>query len=365
MRVIENMGGGQTIDPGWDAFVAEHPANHLLQASRWGALKARFGWTVERLALCEEGKILAGAQIMYRQAPGGWTLAYVPKGPIVDWNNEDAVNSMLAALREQAGRRRAFCLKLEPDLPDEPALAERLKQYVLHPSPQPGQPRATILVDLDREEDALLSSFKHKTRVNIRLAERKGVVVREGTAEDMPAFLELMHETARHSAFAILSDEYYRAGYELYGNGEHGGFYVATADDRVVAGLMVFISGRRAWNMYGGQSEVSRGLLANYPLRLRALRDARNKGCTTYDLWGIPDDAGLDLERDAAELASDRHDGCGVCTASRAALAGRWCVRVGTYDDTLNRPVYWLYTQANAVLERLWGETWHRKVRSG
>ncbi|MCB0065624.1 MAG: hypothetical protein KDD77_00665, partial [Caldilineaceae bacterium] len=30
--------------PEWDAFVAAQKHGHLLQTSRWGALKAAFGW---------------------------------------------------------------------------------------------------------------------------------------------------------------------------------------------------------------------------------------------------------------------------------------------------------------------------------
>ncbi|OQY22451.1 MAG: hypothetical protein B6I34_05820, partial [Anaerolineaceae bacterium 4572_32.1] len=62
-------------DARWDTFVTQSPAGHLLQSSRWGELKARFGWQVERLALEQGGELRAGAQILFRRLPLGRTLA--------------------------------------------------------------------------------------------------------------------------------------------------------------------------------------------------------------------------------------------------------------------------------------------------
>jgi hypothetical protein len=101
----------------WDAFVASSPHGHLLQTSHWGTLKAHFGWKVERLVLMDEGKIVAGALVHYRSLPlGVGRLAYVPMGPVVDWDNEELVFTLLATLRQAVQRRRSFSLKIEPSL---------------------------------------------------------------------------------------------------------------------------------------------------------------------------------------------------------------------------------------------------------
>jgi peptidoglycan pentaglycine glycine transferase (the first glycine) len=70
-------------DARWDAFVAAHPAGHVLQLCPWGTLKARFGWQAVRLALEQDGQLCAGAQVRFSHLPLGRSLAYVPKGPVM------------------------------------------------------------------------------------------------------------------------------------------------------------------------------------------------------------------------------------------------------------------------------------------
>ena len=55
MQLISNVDAEPLDDAAWGSFVAVSPNGHLLQTSRWGALKARFGWGVERVALTRWG----------------------------------------------------------------------------------------------------------------------------------------------------------------------------------------------------------------------------------------------------------------------------------------------------------------------
>src|SRR5512135_2930958 len=98
--------------PTWDAFVASHPAGHLLQTWAWGELKARFGWRALRLALVEAGRLVAGAQVLFRPVRPGFSLAYVPKGPLVDWADAAQTGALLDGLRAACQVRRSIFLKI-------------------------------------------------------------------------------------------------------------------------------------------------------------------------------------------------------------------------------------------------------------
>ena len=123
----------------WDALVAAGPQGHLLQSWAWGELKSRFGWRVQRFAV--EG---ACAQVLYRGLPAGLgSIAYVPKGPLLDWSDAAAARRLLEAIRLRARAQRAICLKIEPNAPEEPGraegsptLADRLATLGFRPSAQ-------------------------------------------------------------------------------------------------------------------------------------------------------------------------------------------------------------------------------------
>ncbi|MGD9047768.1 MAG: peptidoglycan bridge formation glycyltransferase FemA/FemB family protein, partial [Anaerolineae bacterium] len=191
----------------WDRLVAAAPNGHLLQSWAWGELKAGFGWRVQRLAVGD-----ASAQVLYRRLPGGLgTIAYVPKGPLVDYDALPSFRALLEAIRPLARQQGAIVLKIEPDEEDSPPLAEKLRSLGFQPSPQAVQPRRTILVDLDAEPDELLRRMKQKTRYNVRLAGRKGVTIRPGDEDDLPAFYRLMEATAQRDGFGIHTQAYYEA----------------------------------------------------------------------------------------------------------------------------------------------------------
>ena len=253
----------------WDESVAAAPGGHLLQSWAWGELKARFGWRVHRLAV--QGAL---AQVLFRSLPGGMgTIAYMPKGPLVDYGDVASFRALLDAIRPLAREQRAICLKIEPDLEDDPALAERLRALGFHPSPQVIQPRRTILVDLTADEDHILRRMKQKTRYNVRLAARKGVTVRAGSEADLPSFYDLMETTARRDGFGIHTRAYYEAAHRLFVAPGQGQFLLAEYEDQLLAGLVVLGlgGGRTACYMYGASSDEHRSRMPAYLLQWEAM----------------------------------------------------------------------------------------------
>src|SRR5512136_2397738 len=90
---------------GWDQFLSGYPQAHLLQTSAWGELKAGFGWRPERVTAGH-----TGAQILFRRLPLGFSLAYLPKGPLgTDWR------ALWPLVDRLCKERRAILLKVEPD----------------------------------------------------------------------------------------------------------------------------------------------------------------------------------------------------------------------------------------------------------
>ena len=83
----------------WDAFVAAQPHSHILQTSAWGELKSRFGWSADRIAVTHTDRIAAGALVLFRSLPLRLgTLAYIPKGPLLDFDDDETTGELLQGL---------------------------------------------------------------------------------------------------------------------------------------------------------------------------------------------------------------------------------------------------------------------------
>jgi peptidoglycan pentaglycine glycine transferase (the first glycine) len=325
----------------WDRFVAGHADAHVLQTRPWGALKAQFGWTDERVALARGDELVAGAQVLYRRLPGGLgRLAYVPRGPLVDWADGELVAALLAALDRTARSRGAIVLTVEPDLPDEAAHRERLRALGFRPAPFGGiQPRRTLVVDISPDEGEILAAMKSKTRYNVRLAGRKGVSVRGAGEGDLPAFNALMAMTAARDRFGVHAPAYYEAAYRLFVPRGWARLLLAEVEGGAVAGLMAFALPPRAWYFYGASGDAHREKMPTYLLQWEAMRWARSLCCTTYDLWGVPDEDEQTLEAEFTQ----RRDGLWGVYRFKRGFGGQLVRSVGAWDRVYAPLRYQLY----------------------
>jgi lipid II:glycine glycyltransferase (peptidoglycan interpeptide bridge formation enzyme) len=124
---------------------------------------------------------------------------------------------------------------------------------------------------------------------------RRGVQIRQGTADDLELLFQLYAETSQRDGFAIRPFSYYRDIWasvlrpdRLEGSAR-GYLLLAEFEGEAVAGLILLTFGRVAWYMYGASSARHRRHMPNQLLQWEGIRCARDAGCTLYDLWGAPD----------------------------------------------------------------------------
>ncbi len=254
-----------------------YTAPHILQTEAWGELKSAFGWKVERV---QAGTLWA--QILFRKLPLGLTIAYLPKPAKRLFGKNVKLGEEIDRLCK---KNKTIFLKVEPDEWEaDDQLDYQLEGWRIG---DPIQPPRTIVVDLRDSEEAILARMKQKTRYNIRLAARKGVQVRAWA--DVDAFYEMMQVTGGRDGFGVHSREYYRKAYQLFVRRGSAELLVAEYEGKPLSAVMVFISGNRAWYMYGASNNEERNRMPTYLVQWEAMRWAKNHGAELYDLYGVPD----------------------------------------------------------------------------
>ena len=332
----------------WDQALLSLPGAHILQTWDWGEFKSHWGWTAQRHLWLETDTPVAAAQILRRPIPHTpWSFLYVSKGPIFDYANGQLAQQVLADLESYARRARALFIKIDPDVirqcgepePDSPVAAEGkiildlLKQRGWRFSPEQIQFRNTVMVDLTPDTEAMLGAMKSKWRYNIRLAERKGVIVRPGTSADIPAFFEIYAQTAARDGFLIRPEAYYAELWQRFLEAGRAEIHLAEVGGDIVAGLVLFIFGHTAWYIYGASTDQHRKLMPNYLLQWTAICRAKERGCTCYDMWGAPD-------------VFDESDRMWGVYRFKQGFGGQTIQGLGAYDYPVNRPLYWAFTVA-------------------
>jgi peptidoglycan pentaglycine glycine transferase (the first glycine) len=266
----------------WDDLVLAS-GGHLLQTWRWGEFKSKFGWSADRI-LVRGRSGHAMAQVLFRQK-FGLSIGYIPRGPIVPDNDIEAIRNLAKALDKTARRRRALKVIVEPNL-ELPEAVVNLQP--LSVGPEHIQPSRTVKVDL-RDDDGLLQQMHQKTRYNVRMAQRRGVIAlrMKPTDEAVSVFYGLLQDTSSRNTFSIHDEAYYREFLRTFG--DDAVLLFASVEDRPVAGVIAVSCGEEAIYMYGASSTQHRAHGAGFYVQFEAMRWARDRGCKRYDLWGIPD----------------------------------------------------------------------------
>ncbi len=290
----------------WDTFIAEHPQGHFLQSWRWGELKTFSGWSPLRLGLWDGECLVAAAQVLRRTLPYVplrlGHLAYIPKGPVIDWSQTTVVETFFALLHAYLRKQGALALQIDVGVEQASSgdshVTEHLLQLGLHPV-RATQPVRTILLDLSANEETLLAQMKAKCRYNIGLATRRGVTIRVATSpEEVRAWYQLYLVTSRRDHFGIHSVDYYLRVWELFAAHDELSLFLAEHNGKLLAGIFVARFAQQAMYLYGASSNEERQLMPNYALQWEAICWAKQQGARWYDFWGIPatDDADEAME---------------------------------------------------------------------
>jgi peptidoglycan pentaglycine glycine transferase (the first glycine) len=161
--------------------------------------------------------------------------------------------------------------------------------------------RNTATIDLQPTEEEMLARMKQKTRYNIRLAEKKGIAVRVGTADDLPMLYKMYAETSVRDGFAIRDEGYYQTVWQTFMSKVEGQKspdtrhsplvtpLIAEVNHEPVAGLFLFLFAGRAYYIYGMSRDAHREKMPTHLLQWEAMKRAKSAGCTAYDLWGAPE----------------------------------------------------------------------------
>ena len=223
----------------------------FLQSRFWGRFKAKAGWKASHFMVQAEGAVVdgvaqrleSGLLVMERSLGAGLGFAYVPDGPAIDLDAASRnafLSDLAAALKPRLSRQDLF-LRFDPPWFEAESRASGSEAEVdedppaqagvpggpgrIVPRPSFGkplrraaadvQPPDTVLLDLSQDESAILEGMKPKWRYNIRLGEKKGVLVSEARLDGewrpaLSAFYGLYRETSERDRIALHPESYYR-----------------------------------------------------------------------------------------------------------------------------------------------------------
>ena len=270
------------LEDTFDKKVFNDVALHPLQAWGWGEARKRMGIAVIRIGIFDKDALIETYQMTIHSVSLGYKIGYLPRSI---FPSKDILNF----LSSYGQKNNLIFIKIEPyerkNSPAEQDLASP-ENFKLIKSPHPLFPIWTQMLDLTQSEDNLLKNMKQKTRYNIKLAQKKRVVVKEmSSKEGFEIFQKLYFDTCKRQKYFGHTKEYHEVVWNSLKDGiAH--ILIAFYEDTPLAAYELFKFKDIFYYPYGGTSELHRNLMAANLLMWEAIRLGKKLGATKFDMWG-------------------------------------------------------------------------------
>lgn len=273
-------------DPEWDSFLANTPGGHHVQTSLWGRVKALNHWEAFRVIARAQGKIIGGAQVLFRSLAPLAGIAYLTKGPVVADNNLELAEVIIKHAARLCKQRHALLFAVQP-ANNGYEIAAHLPAWGFQPSALELAPVASLVLDLTPPIETILANMKRQTRQNIRRSKQAGMTVREGGADDLDAFYEFHAATSKRQGFLPYSKQYYAHMREVFEPRGHFKLFMTEWNGEKISGLLVISFGDTVLAKILGWSGTHPDLRPNDCLFWNVIQWSRVNNYRYFDFEGI------------------------------------------------------------------------------
>jgi lipid II:glycine glycyltransferase (peptidoglycan interpeptide bridge formation enzyme) len=292
MKIVEAKASFKSL---WESLNQDSPYSSFLQSYGWGDFQIAEQLKTFRLAVedsmlsggfTSKTKILGLAQVFKHPLPWNKSYLYIPHGPItVEGEMKVKVTEILISkLKEIAKKENSAFVLMEPKQNfDEIPFFSLSSKHI--------QTETTLILDISKTKTEIMARMKSKTRYNVRLAKRKGIKIEVSkNLEDINIFLKLAKTTSERDSFRLHPDEYYRSMLDILSRDGTAELLLAKYKNRYIAAILVVYYGKMATYLHGASDNNYRNIMAPHLLQWKAIKQARQRGCTFYDFWGVTKD---------------------------------------------------------------------------
>ena len=215
-----------------DDFVKQSPLCNLLQSSNWAKIKDN--WDSCIAGVYQNDQLVASGLILIKHLPLSFTMMYIPRGPIMDYENKELVKFYLKELKKWAKTKHCLFISFDP--------AIKLREFDLdHKDKEDDQKALSIINNLQDNKaiykgktlkieetiqprfhmglyytDDLNSHLPKSTIKSCKAAIKRHVNVKVADHSEVEKFAKMIELTEKHKNVHLRNEEYFRKILDVY-----------------------------------------------------------------------------------------------------------------------------------------------------
>lgn len=288
----------------WDDFAQKHPLATFLDSWTWGEFERSYGVNYENIGLYKENELVGILPIMGVKAKRGRYL-HLRHAPIIDWSDSALVKQVVDYLKAKAKTEGYHFIRVSPLLPRTAENTAILTAQGFKRAPVPAMDAIeTLKIEISKPEEEILAQMRKNTRYYIKKAEKMGVSVRRVTDfdKDFDTFWEIFMDGVKRNKWVPFTKKSVYSELKTFEKANMVAMYISEYEGVAISAAMFTFFNNRSYYHHSGSLTKYRNIPSTYRLIWEAMLDAKERGFTEIDLWGVsPEDepnhpwAGLSL----------------------------------------------------------------------
>ena len=182
-------------------------------------------------------------------------------------------------------------VRVRPQIENTSESAKIFQKYHFKRAPMYLSVEFAGVLDLTKTEDEILAGMRQRLRRALRKAEKNQIKIETTTDPTaIKEFYQIELQTAKRHDFYAFSENFLTKQFEAFAKNQEAVLYIAKKDGKILAENFMIFYGSEASYHYGVSSELGTKYSGAPLLHMQAMRDARQRGITRYNFWGIVDE---------------------------------------------------------------------------
>ncbi len=272
----------------WDAFLTKRKPQTFLQSWNWGDFNKSLGDKIFRLGIYEEGKLKGVALTIKIKAKRG-SFLFIPDGPLLeDGDDIHGLIHLFQFLSNLAKHERCSFLRISPPNLKTTAYEEIFKDLGFRRAPTHMHSELNWILDITPSEEQLLKEMRKTTRYSINKAEKDGVIIETSNkVEDVKIFNSIYKATVLRQDFTPFSLKYLENEFATFSRTNNALLFFAKYNNEVISTAIIIFENGGAFYHQGASILKYPKIPASYLLQWEVIKEAKRRGYTFYNFWGI------------------------------------------------------------------------------
>lgn len=325
----------------WEDFLQSCSEKTFLQSWNWGEFNLAMGNKIWRFGVYNSGRLISAVLVLKISARRG-TFLFIPHAPVLIEGLEirdkkEILQLLLAQIKSFAKDEKISFVRISPiwlrNENNENAFLESDFRY----APIHMHPEVTWELDITSTEDEILAGMRKTTRYLIRHALKNSdiQIVKSNNVDDLKLFWPVYRKTAKRHHFIVFSEKYLETEFNSFSGDKEIMIFLGKYKGQVVSSAVFIFWQDMCFYHHSGSLSKYNKIPVSYLLQWEAIKEAKNRGCRTYNFWGIAPD----IKKDD-DFKNSKHPWAGL-SLFKMGFGGYLKEYIKTQDFIISKK-YWI-----------------------